>query len=658
VVEFVHAMKFEKPILMGHSMGGATVMRVGAEYPDLAKAIIMLDPAGFGGMGGGQGSGGGRGPGAAGSEPAARPAAPIDPLATPMIGSPEVLVRTNNYHYDDLVAKAHRQNPKWDIVDCQYWALSKKQYHGPYTASTRTSTSLRRRPTSGRVGAAACISSHSWRSAIKGANRLYGGSGLGRLKGFSTGIVQTVSPYGSRFVTNHSDLGSKLMDTKAYFFAGNSYVCYDMQADAVIPGYPKPIAGNWPIPFTSSIDTVLRIDAETIYFVQGPQCVRYNSITRQAGALQPLAAVWPGLPFTDRIDVALRWDANTVYFFKDDLYVKFDLNANAVLPNYPQKISASWRGAAFSAGAGFSAGINTAIRWNNDKVYFFKGIYYLRYDIASDQMDPGYPQLILSSWPTLTGFDILEMKGAFVTTPDPVLGVSQFVEQPALTGLNDFGGAGVYGESTWNFGVFGVSGSSEGVHGQTNSAVTAAISAIHLNANGTGAALFAQKAGTVGHAGYFQGNVQVNGNLGITGQLNFGNADCAEDFNLVADAVAEPGTVMVLGDNEAVEPCARAYDKRVAGVVSGAGKYRPGILLDQQDTGRNRAPIGLVGKVYCKVDADYGAIEIGDLLTTSTTPGHAMKVLRPQEAFGSVIGKALSPLPAGRNLIPILIALQ
>src|SRR3990170_1501379 len=44
VVEFVRAMKFEKPILVGHSMGAATVMRVGAEYPDVARAIIMLDP--------------------------------------------------------------------------------------------------------------------------------------------------------------------------------------------------------------------------------------------------------------------------------------------------------------------------------------------------------------------------------------------------------------------------------------------------------------------------------------------------------------------------------------------------------------------------------------------------------------------------------------
>jgi hypothetical protein len=31
------------------------------------------------------------------------------------------------------VEKGKRDNPKWDIVDIKYWALSKKQYHGPYT---------------------------------------------------------------------------------------------------------------------------------------------------------------------------------------------------------------------------------------------------------------------------------------------------------------------------------------------------------------------------------------------------------------------------------------------------------------------------------------------------------------------------------------------
>ena len=139
VVEFVRVMKFDKPILMGHSMGAATVMRVGAEYPDLAKAIIMLDPGlGRGGPGGrGRGApgaappGAGRGAAPAAAAPAAAPAP--DRLSVSMRGTPEALVAQNNYAFDDLVATCRRQSKKWDLVDCQYWALSKKQYHGPYT---------------------------------------------------------------------------------------------------------------------------------------------------------------------------------------------------------------------------------------------------------------------------------------------------------------------------------------------------------------------------------------------------------------------------------------------------------------------------------------------------------------------------------------------
>lgn len=172
VVEFVKAMKLEKPILMGHSMGGATVIRVGAEYPDLAKAIIVLD-AGIGGPGGGRGRGD-RGPrtGGAASQggergtraedaersgpPQARPSdssAP-DNLSVNMFGSPESLVAQNNYKFEDLVATSQRRHPKWDIVDHQYWALSKKQYHGAYSremfavmsGSMRTGDSLARIP--------------------------------------------------------------------------------------------------------------------------------------------------------------------------------------------------------------------------------------------------------------------------------------------------------------------------------------------------------------------------------------------------------------------------------------------------------------------------------------------------------------------------------
>jgi hypothetical protein len=153
-------------------------------------------------------------------------------------------------------------------------------------------------------------------------------------------------------------------------------------------------------------------------------------------------------------------------------------------------------------------------------------------------------------------------------------------------------------------------------------------------------------------AGRFEGDVEV------TGDIRLLNADCAEDFDICEAEQVEPGTVMVLGEDGKLQPSQNSYDKRVAGVVSGAGDYKPGIVLDKQSSTHNRQPIALLGKVYCKVDASHAAIAIGDLLTTSPTPGHAMRADDPSRAFGSVIGKALRPLRDGLGLIPVLIALQ
>lgn len=129
VVAAVEALGLKKPILMGHSMGAATVMRLGAEYPEFARAIIMLDP--------GLAS---RGPREASAPRPERPAtqAPRESAAPAkmsiaMRGSPESLVAQNNYSYDDLIAKAHRDNPRWSMMDCRYWAHAIKRYHGPYS---------------------------------------------------------------------------------------------------------------------------------------------------------------------------------------------------------------------------------------------------------------------------------------------------------------------------------------------------------------------------------------------------------------------------------------------------------------------------------------------------------------------------------------------
>jgi hypothetical protein len=151
----------------------------------------------------------------------------------------------------------------------------------------------------------------------------------------------------------------------------------------------------------------------------------------------------------------------------------------------------------------------------------------------------------------------------------------------------------------------------------------------------------------------------VNGDLKVTGDVILtGGADCAEDFEISSLDRVEPGTVMTLNDDGKLVQSKQPYDKRVAGVVSGAGDLKPGLILGRQQGHLNRVPLALVGRANCKIDADYASIEVGDLLTTSLTPGHAMKADNPVKAFGAVIGKALRSLKTGRELIPILIALQ
>lgn len=186
------------------------------------------------------------------------------------------------------------------------------------------------------------------------------------------------------------------------------------------------------------------------------------------------------------------------------------------------------------------------------------------------------------------------------------------------------------GEQGHRVGLFGSSESNAGVYGRSAS----------------------------GHAGYFEGLVYVKGDISAEGDIRLTNADCAEDFDVSLDEEIEPGAVMVLAHDGKVQMSSQAYDRKVAGVVSGAGGYKPGIILDNQNGRPGRFPIALFGKVCCKVDAQYGVIEPGDLLTTSPTLGHAMKASDTRRAFGAVIGKALGRWHEGQGLVPMLVVLQ
>jgi hypothetical protein len=154
------------------------------------------------------------------------------------------------------------------------------------------------------------------------------------------------------------------------------------------------------------------------------------------------------------------------------------------------------------------------------------------------------------------------------------------------------------------------------------------------------------------------GSVKVTGDVSVDGDLLLANRDLAEQFEVNSTAHYQPGMLMVLGENGALEPCRAAYDKRAIGVISGAGTLRPAITLGSAKSESPTAPIALVGTAFCLVDADLGAVEPGDLLTSSSTLGHAMNAKDSAKGFGAIVGKALASLREGRGLVPILITRQ
>jgi hypothetical protein len=284
-----------------------------------------------------------------------------------------------------------------------------------------------------------------------------------------------------------------------------------------------------------------------------------------------------------------------------------------------------------------------------------------------------------------TGFGLL-------AGTDPVFkqhaGVYGHSDQQGVMGLTTVPkGTGVYGGGTPS-----AAGDQIGVRGETFSGV-----GVQGESFGEGVAIQGQSlSGDKGLAGRFIGNVHVQGNPGtssgdlrVEGTSSFGGhvscdgdvscggigkftgnvevagditlttgQDCAEEFDVAATQHVEPGTVMVIKEDGTLQQSDREYDKKVAGVVCGAGDYRPAIVLGKLQGRPNRIPIALLGKVYCKVDARFSPIEVCDLLTTSPTPGHAMKADDPSKALGTLIGKALRRLDAGQGMIPILVALQ
>jgi hypothetical protein len=264
-------------------------------------------------------------------------------------------------------------------------------------------------------------------------------------------------------------------------------------------------------------------------------------------------------------------------------------------------------------------------------------------------------------------------------------------------------GVGVFGQATTGFGVYGTSsgdgvlgvGSSHGVYGSSAGAApgsgyggyfTSATGigvAGRTTANPTGNNVYAPGvhgysqhgaailgeagSGTSAFAGAFLGNVFVQGNLTVTG--------------------SKTGYVVDIARNNSPESLERGDLVVVTGVTSPVVGEIPVPLVRKADSEGSRAVIGVVDAVYhvaesehsrlltelvepgdylsivtlgvfqaIKVDAGYGAIEPGDLLVSSPTPGHAMRADDPRT--GTVIGKALEALETGTGTIAVMVTLQ
>jgi hypothetical protein len=147
--------------------------------------------------------------------------------------------------------------------------------------------------------------------------------------------------------------------------------------------------------------------------------------------------------------------------------------------------------------------------------------------------------------------------------------------------------------------------------------------------------------------------------LDASGGVTTARADVAEHF-AASEAGIPAGSVVSIdpGRPGRMRMADTPYDPRVAGVAAGANGYLPGMTLGATPGRENPVAVTLTGTVYCRVTNAGGAIRAGDLLTTSSVPGHAMRVTDHAAARGAILGKAMEPAEGESSLILILASLQ
>jgi len=231
--------------------------------------------------------------------------------------------------------------------------------------------------------------------------------------------------------------------------------------------------------------------------------------------------------------------------------------------------------------------------------------------------------------------------------------------------------AGVYGAST----TISSAGTNYGVYGTAQGPYGVAVFGYEPSTTGTPIAVFGKVANASGVAGQFTntatGNVIVasnstgkvfrvdtSGNIYMNGTVHTTGADFAEEIDAASGQISTPGDVLVIDGEQdrAVRLSSEPYATNVIGVHA----TKPGVLAAPSgDAGvHNSPPVAMIGIVPCKASAENGPIRRGDLLVTSSTPGHVMRASDHSRMAGAIVGKALEPLQNGTGVIEIAVTLQ
>lgn len=133
--------------------------------------------------------------------------------------------------------------------------------------------------------------------------------------------------------------------------------------------------------------------------------------------------------------------------------------------------------------------------------------------------------------------------------------------------------------------------------------------------------------------------------------------DYAEILDLATREGIRAGSVVAWDpDASGLVPASVSNARRVVGVISGAGKFRPGMVIGSRTDGSKDFPVAVSGVIYARVSGEAGPVEPGDLLVPSSAAGVGMRAADPRATAGTVFGKALEPWSGtGEGLVLMLV---